>query len=106
MSDTPEAYLLARYQAMTTEVITNLYHERVRLDNFNHFLIRLLDGSRQLPQLVEIFLEGPIADGFLKIKEKEEDDSVISDPDRLRELLSETIHNNLVGFSRSALLIS
>lgn len=106
VSDTPEAYLLARYQAMTTEVITNLYHERVRLDNFNHFLIRLLDGSRQLPQLVEIFLEGPIADGFLKIKEKEEDDSVISDPDRLRELLSETIHNNLVGFSRSALLIS
>jgi len=106
VSKMPEAYPLARHQAITADVVTNLYHERVRLDNFNHYLLRLLDGSRQLSQLVDIFIDGPIANGLLKVKEKDEDDNLISDPGRLREILTENIHNNLVGLSRSALLIS
>jgi methyltransferase-like protein/trans-aconitate methyltransferase len=45
VSDRPRASPLARYQAVQSDVVTNLRHERVQLSDVERFTIRLLDGS-------------------------------------------------------------
>ncbi|MBR1220447.1 class I SAM-dependent methyltransferase [Bradyrhizobium sp. U87765 SZCCT0131] len=53
VSDHPRASLLARWQAGTGPLVTNLLHQTVRLedDRTRHFL-QLLDGSRTVAQIV------------------------------------------------------
>jgi SAM-dependent methyltransferase len=52
ISDRPQASLLARKQAETTSLVTNLLHEAVRLkDDRTRLFLQLLDGTRTLDQL-------------------------------------------------------
>jgi methyltransferase-like protein/2-polyprenyl-3-methyl-5-hydroxy-6-metoxy-1,4-benzoquinol methylase len=64
VSDHPEASLLARKQAQTGPLVTNLLHQTVRLedDRTRHFL-QLLDGTRTIDQIVIEMTErfGPIS---------------------------------------------
>jgi methyltransferase-like protein/trans-aconitate methyltransferase len=45
VSDRPQASPLARHQAVESNIVTNLRHERVQLSDLERFTIRLLDGS-------------------------------------------------------------
>jgi methyltransferase-like protein len=64
VSHCPEASLLARKQAQTGPLVTNLLHQTVRLedDRTRHFL-QLLDGTRTIDQIVIEMTErfGPIS---------------------------------------------
>ncbi len=52
ISDRPQASLLARKQAETTSLVTNLLHEAVRLkDDRIRLFLQLLDGTRSLEEL-------------------------------------------------------
>ncbi|WFU44328.1 class I SAM-dependent methyltransferase [Bradyrhizobium sp. CB82] len=53
VSDRPQASLLARRQAQTSSLVTNLLHQTVQLedDRTRHFL-QLLDGTRTIEQII------------------------------------------------------
>jgi methyltransferase-like protein/trans-aconitate methyltransferase len=53
VTDRPQASLLARRQAETSQLVTNLLHQTVRLedDRTRHFL-HLLDGTRTVEQII------------------------------------------------------
>ncbi len=51
----PKASQYARYQAPTTNVITNLDHQLIALDRLGCLLMPLVDGTRNIDQLVTDF---------------------------------------------------
>ena len=52
-SEKPLASEVARFEAASRPVVTNLWHERVHLDAFRRQLLMLLDGSRGEGELVK-----------------------------------------------------
>jgi methyltransferase-like protein/ubiquinone/menaquinone biosynthesis C-methylase UbiE len=59
--DQPVASRVARSQAVEEDVVTNLFHERILLDNFERYLLIRLDGTRNLQALLNELAEGPLA---------------------------------------------
>ncbi len=53
IADRPVASAVARYQARQSVRVSNLRHERITLDPLSRALLPLLDGTRDLPALVE-----------------------------------------------------
>lgn len=54
ISEKPVAYHLARYQAQQSEMVTNVLHDRIEIDNpVGLELLRLLDGTRNRAALIE-----------------------------------------------------
>jgi hypothetical protein len=69
LSERPLVSPVARLLAETrSENLPTLRHERVSLDQLDHYLVRQLDGSRDLSDLLAAVLNGPIADGTLKLE--------------------------------------
>jgi methyltransferase-like protein/2-polyprenyl-3-methyl-5-hydroxy-6-metoxy-1,4-benzoquinol methylase len=64
VGDRPTTGRLARWQAQSGSVVTNLKHESVRLDAIDRHVLRNLDGARDRPQLLEA-LAGTVRDGAL-----------------------------------------
>ena len=58
--DRPIASALARLQANGGDTVTNLVHQRVRLDEFERSILRGLDGSRGVEELVDALSPGQI----------------------------------------------
>ena len=95
----PYASPVARWQAKNRMMVTNLRHERVRLDAFSRYLLLCLDGKHDRGALVRRFLEGPVADGMLSIKSDDAD----QDED-MASLLKEEIGARLTWLAQAALL--
>ncbi len=98
----PQASPLARLQARDSHIVTNLRHERVTLDAFNRYLLRHLDGQHDREALLQAFLDGPVADGVLKIQQEGQP---VESPPEVRQLLTEALERNLHGLARTALLL-
>jgi len=92
VSERPEASRLAREQAKTAAVVTNLCHGRVALegDLVRHFLLHL-DGTRDLDQLVAELNAAPRATG-----------DVAGDAPLTREI----VERNLEMLARRGLLVA
>ena len=100
VSERPVASAVARLQARSWDRVTNLRHERVRLDDLDRYLLANLDGSHDLAALEEILLSAPVPPpGKPNSDDRTEADvSSTDDPtDGLRERLS--------WFARAALLV-
>ena len=103
VSERPKASPVARLQAQESRRVTNLRHERVRLDSLDRYLLRYLDGRHDLAALVEQLIAGPLASGDLVVQGE---DGPLRDPARLRETLTEGVAKRLRWLAKAALLIA
>lgn len=102
VSERPQASPVARFQAQVSPIVTNMRHERVNLDGFNRYLLRQLDGTRDRAALLRRFLEGPVADGVLRVQR---DGRPVEEPEAVERLLEEALERNLHGLAQTALLV-
>jgi methyltransferase-like protein len=95
-----------RYQAAheTRPKVTNVWHERVSLDELDCFLAQRLDGAHDHATLVDAALEGPIAEGQLVLRDNNEPVSMI-DMAATRKLVSQEIAGKLRWFAYAGLLV-
>jgi methyltransferase-like protein len=95
----PVASAVARLQAESSEMVTNMLHVRVTLDGFERYLIRYLDGSRDRDALLDLLLAGPVAEGALRVQAGDEP------VDDVRTLLAEELETKLGWLAHAALLV-
>ncbi|MCI0460381.1 MAG: class I SAM-dependent methyltransferase [Gemmataceae bacterium] len=92
----------ARRQAGEGDKATNRRHELLPLDELTRHLLRLLDGSRARPELVDALFRRVAEQGLVV----QQHGQPVTDPDRLRSVLAEGLEVRLRGLGRSALLVS
>ena len=102
ISERPVASPVARLQAQISDRVTNLYHQRVELDQFDRFLMGYLDGSYDRAALLEEILAGPVAQGVLTVKRTDEQ---VEDAQEVERLLNHELDLKLRGLARLALLV-
>jgi methyltransferase-like protein len=103
ISERPVGSPLACLQAHERTTVTNLRHERVRLDAFSRYLLCHLDGCHDRPALLDRFMAGPVAEGTLML---EEDGQPLTDTNKLKALLAEELETHLSWLTHAALLVS
>lgn len=96
----PEAYAVARAEARTRSLVTNLRHESISLDEFNRQLLLRLDGEHDVAMLVDEFA-GLVADNTLSIKQSGVE---VRDPASVREVMRNAVPEALAGLARAALI--
>ena len=101
VSARPLATRVARFQAPSVDRITNLYHERVKLDPLGAFVVPFLDGEHDHAALLELLLAGPVLDGTLKLEQAGEP---IRDPAQLHAILSDELGRLLRWLAYAAVL--
>lgn len=99
----PAASPVARLQASHSTRVTNLRHERVRLDELDRFLLQHLDGGNDRAALVELLLAGPVQGGQLTVQEGNQP---VGDVQRTRELLAKGLEERLDWLAHAALLVA
>jgi methyltransferase-like protein len=97
--DRPRASRVARMLATRDDTITNLRHERLKLDPLVRYLLPFLDGSRDREALLQTLLDGPVARGELTI---EQDGQPSAD---VRQALTVEIENTLTWLAGAGLVI-
>ena len=96
----PEASPVARWQAANGAELTSLRHEPVRLDDpLGRFLVRLCDGTRDRPALVEALVAGVGSELALTIG-----GAPVTDGERVRAQLAQGLATNLDLLARMAML--
>jgi methyltransferase-like protein/SAM-dependent methyltransferase len=98
----PVASALARLQAESNHLVTNLRHERVSLNKLEHQLLPLLDGTRDQPALLAA-LAGRFREGAFHIIEEDEP---VTDAARAEEILAQVLDRQLAWLAKAALLVS
>ena len=98
----PLAPPLARHAAAAGERVVNLRSCASRLDDLDRLLVPLLDGTRDLPALVEA-LARKVADGTLPVHHEGQP---VRDLARARELLAEPVERSLWKIAGEALLLA
>lgn len=114
----PIASPWAVLQLKDQDWVTNLRHERVSLDPFDRFLLSQLDGRKDLKDLVEVFMKGPVAEGLLTLEGISTPDEASAQtqeaqemterksftPEEQRALLADEIKFRLTWLTKVALL--
>jgi len=99
----PVASPLARLQAASSGVVTNLRHEQVSLDEFSRAWLLLLDGSRDARDLIDV-LTSLSEGGAMAVRTPE--GVPVDDPAERRRMLSEAVGLFLRRMADAALLTS
>jgi hypothetical protein len=98
----PTARALARWQAEHGQrAIAGLRHDALYLKRFERQVLRLLDGTRDVPALVEA-LAGMVASGELTIQQ---DGQPLAGPEAVRAVLRQAVARELEQFARQGLLV-
>ncbi|RPI56408.1 MAG: hypothetical protein EHM56_04520, partial [Chloroflexi bacterium] len=95
----PQTSSLVRYLAQGGGLVTNLRHERLEPDPLVRFLLPYLDGSRDRDDILDLLLEGPVAQGLLRVEQHGEPAV------ETRDLLATELENCLAWAARAALLV-
>jgi methyltransferase-like protein len=103
ISERPVANPVARFQAQGSDRVTNLRHERVRLDEFDRYLLRHLDGSHDGAALVGSLMAGPVAEGVLTVQN---DGEPIKEATKVKDTLAGEVEVKLRWLARAALLVA
>ncbi len=101
ISQRPLASRLARFQVTHSNEVTNLYHERVSLDEITRSVLSHLDGTQTKVQLLDKLIEWTTKGG-LKISSHGEH---ISDCDTQQKILSMELDIQLQWLAKAALLV-
>jgi hypothetical protein len=96
----PVAMRLARYEAARGNPTTNLWHETVRLSDIQRRILLLLDGNHERDSLIDM-LAGDVQSSKLVVHDKGEP---VSEPSRVREILSTLVDDNLKQLARNGFL--
>ena len=97
----PVASPLARLQAERGRRVTNLRHESVELDEFARQVVRHLDGTRDRQALLEVVVD-LVGKTRLTVHE---DNQPVTDPARLRVILTQVLDQTLPRLAKYALLV-
>ena len=113
VSARPVASPWARFQAQTDTEVTNLCHVRVELKGIAQYLMSHLDGTHDRAALLD-GLEKSVASGLLLLRASSadqiegnaapEEQPNPTDPDAMRQVLTEELDEALQGLARVALL--
>jgi SAM-dependent methyltransferase len=101
ISERPVANRWALMQLAEGWEITNLLHQRIKLQDIHRHLLRLLDGSRGREDLLRALLAGPVNTGELTVSR---DGEAITDINEIREYLAQGMDKILQQLHRMALL--
>ncbi len=101
VSDRPVACPLARLQSPQSELVTNLRHERVRLNAFEQRLLPYLDGTRDRVALADVMSE-LVSGGSLVVREG---DRRVTDLAEARSIVIQQMDRALQWLARAALLV-
>jgi methyltransferase-like protein/ubiquinone/menaquinone biosynthesis C-methylase UbiE len=102
VGERPQASRLSRWQARQLPCVTNQLHENVRLDLVVRAVLRLLDGQRDRPQLLQDLVSQVQAGRLVLDREGRR----LRDEDEIRGFFIETLDSSLPSMARNALLIS
>jgi methyltransferase-like protein/SAM-dependent methyltransferase len=102
VGERPTASALARYQATQGAQVANLRHELVGLSEFGRQVVRHVDGSRNRAALVDLLLR-VIDEGTLSVTDNGQP---VSDPARLRGIVTKALDQELATLARNALLMA
>ncbi len=102
VSERPLASAVARLQIQRGNQVTNLRHERVTLDGFDAFVLHHLDGSRDRARLLDLLMEGPVAQGVLTVQREGE---TPASHDEIRAMLAGELERKLDWLACAALLV-
>ena len=102
VSDRPAASAYARWQATRQEKVANLRHEFCTLGAFTRKLLPLVDGTRDQAALADE-LVGFHDRGEINVDVRGQS---VKDRPRARELLAQSLKQELAALARSALLVS
>lgn len=98
-SERPLARTLARFQALRGDEVTNMYHERVRLDRIRRTLLVHMDGQHDHTALARVLWEGEQA-------QEQDGDMPVPRKQRTRvEELSEALETHIHWLEQSALIV-
>ncbi|MEN9936406.1 MAG: hypothetical protein RLZZ387_2985 [Chloroflexota bacterium] len=100
VGERPLASLVVRSQAERDDIVANLRHECVPLDELQQALLPLLDGTRDREALADA-LAAMVADGRLSLGEAPE-----GEEGDVRARLERGLEELLAGLAQSALLVS
>jgi hypothetical protein len=98
----PCASPLARLQVASSNVVTNLRHEQVSLDEVSRAWLLLLDGSRDAGAVIDL-LSSLAEDGAMAVRTPE--GTAVTDPAERRRMLSEAVGLFLRRMADAALLV-
>jgi methyltransferase-like protein/SAM-dependent methyltransferase len=101
LSQRPTASRLARWQAARGNLVTNRWHESVRIQEFERHVLQLLDGSRDKAQLLDA-LTGLAAAGRFVIAEH----GRVVGNDEAQRTLSVVLPPALEHLARNGLLVA
>jgi methyltransferase-like protein/SAM-dependent methyltransferase len=102
----PIASAVARSQIQRGKQVTNLRHERVTLDGLDGFLLVHLDGSRDRTALLDLLMEGPVAQGVLTVqREGESPAGPLPGEAEIRAMLAVELERRLDWLACAALLV-
>ncbi len=97
----PTAGPLARWQAARGEVVTNRRHQALRLEPFDQHVLLLVDGSRDVPKLLDD-LTVAVTEGRLAVWDGQQH---VTDPARAREILADALPRALTRLAQNAFLV-
>jgi methyltransferase-like protein len=102
ISERPIANPCARFEAQRVVNVTNVWHHPEPLNNFDHFVLQLLDGQHDRTAIVAALMAGPISAGVLTLEDEE---LLVTNPQHLRERLFEEVEHSLRYLAQAALLV-
>lgn len=103
VSERPVSSPVARYQARSGIMVTNLRHERVDLTGLSCHLLPCLDGSRDRAALLEI-MQRWLEEGTIKL-DGDAEEGPVEEAGQVRGKLEEMLETRLQKVARAALLV-
>jgi len=97
----PFASRVARYDLSRQERVTNMIHQRVLLEGLQRFIFPYLDGKHSISQLLNLILDGPVAEGTLTL---DENGKQLSKSEQ-RAALKIELENTLSWLAQASLLV-
>jgi methyltransferase-like protein/SAM-dependent methyltransferase len=96
----PTVPRIARHQATKGKAVTNLRHDEIQLNDVQRRVLPYLDGSNDAQALTDK-LVSQVSEGLLTVHDQ---GRPVSDPTRLRQILEESLQQNLAQLARMALI--
>ena len=99
--DYPVASRVARNQAVEDYTVTNLYHERVNLDDLEQYLLPRLDGTQNLQSLLQDLVKGLLSNEGISVEKDGQLVNLVDQPD----LIVSDLKNRLDRLAKLGLFI-
>jgi methyltransferase-like protein/protein-L-isoaspartate O-methyltransferase len=103
IAERPLASPLARLQAARNEMVTNLCHQLVQINDLDRFLLQHLDGTKD-HEVLRCLVAEAVVSGDVELSSSE--DIPIRNPDRVRETIAASLAPSLQRIAMNALLVA